>query len=293
MVERVHGANINKPVLDALGALGFKLYRLIPGLGILAPFEERAADRFQLNLFAARPDRARHLEQAGLLVSGRLTDFVTDETAWSRCFADKAFFRPFVTTAARPAADANEARYRTALNQYAMSTEADRPAIERWSALCQSLITFLDLIGKNGRVTRMLTLVRTAAAAGERQLAVQALNKMPLGAHVYEIGMVSEPFVPAAPRFDDIDPDGEFPTWCALQIFERLEGLRAFSSMYASADSMPFFEQFRPSRFFSPELERRRQLVRMLKGKQKAPEHAPLLARRSAGHLNVEFWSRT
>jgi hypothetical protein len=74
-------------------------------------------------------------------------------------------------------------------------------------------------------------------------------------------------------------------------VFEQMERLRALSSQYAGGDALPAFDAFRATRFFSPEMERRRQLVRMRVGRQHGPEPAPLLADRSDANLNAAFWA--
>ena len=68
LFERVHGAVIDTELVDRFAALGYGIYRLAPGPGILVPFErDEPADSFQLNLFACKPDRAEALEARGLL----------------------------------------------------------------------------------------------------------------------------------------------------------------------------------------------------------------------------------
>lgn len=51
-------------------AVGYSSYRLVPGLGLLVPFEVgEPMDPFLLNLFYCKPDRAQQLSAQGLLVS--------------------------------------------------------------------------------------------------------------------------------------------------------------------------------------------------------------------------------
>jgi FkbM family methyltransferase len=68
MFEIRHGDRLNLGLVDGLAAAGYACHRLVPGLGLLVPWDPAAPlDPFQLNLFACRPDRAEQLEREGLL----------------------------------------------------------------------------------------------------------------------------------------------------------------------------------------------------------------------------------
>ncbi len=289
MIERMHGKDVNAPAIAALRDLGFGLYRLVPGLNILVPFDEGSVDGFQLNLFACRRDRAARLERLDLLTAA-LPPVAARNGAGAQAIAGMPFFRAFAAAAAPPG-DAAAAAFRAALDLYMLARDARQPAPVRWSALRNGLGKLLGLAGGGFSTVRLFTLARVAAEAGERSIAVQALGKLPLEPAAYDGTVVTEPFLPASPRFETIEPQREFGLWCAVAVFEQMERLRALSSQYAGDDALPYFESFRATRFFSPELERRRQLVRMRTGRQQGPEPAPLLAARSDSHLNAAFWA--
>ena len=70
MFELKHGKTVNRALLGQFNSLGYTPYRLVPGIGLLAPFDVRCeVDDYQLNLFACKPDRAAVLEARGLLAS--------------------------------------------------------------------------------------------------------------------------------------------------------------------------------------------------------------------------------
>jgi hypothetical protein len=54
--------------VDAFLALGYSLYRLVPGLRSLVPFKLDANESLNLNIFAAKQDCAERLAARGLLV---------------------------------------------------------------------------------------------------------------------------------------------------------------------------------------------------------------------------------
>jgi FkbM family methyltransferase len=71
MVELIHSGKLNVGLCEALRQRGFDLYRLVPGLMLLAAFDDSvAADPFQMNVFACRADRAEELRRSGHLATG-------------------------------------------------------------------------------------------------------------------------------------------------------------------------------------------------------------------------------
>lgn len=69
MFERKHGPSINTDLINAFEALGFGIFQLLPGPGILAPYDDNRTDAFGLNLFAAKPGRAEKLAAEGRLLT--------------------------------------------------------------------------------------------------------------------------------------------------------------------------------------------------------------------------------
>ncbi|MFQ5545679.1 MAG: FkbM family methyltransferase, partial [Acidiferrobacterales bacterium] len=68
LFELKHGDEFNLSLPQQFEDMGYAIYRLLPGLNILVPFDtEEELDPYQLNLFCCKPDRAEILEQQGLL----------------------------------------------------------------------------------------------------------------------------------------------------------------------------------------------------------------------------------
>jgi FkbM family methyltransferase len=79
MVELIHSGRLNVGLCEALRQHGFDLYRLVPGLMVLAPFDDSVpADPFQMNVFACRSDRAEELRRSGHLVTGHTSPVPVD-----------------------------------------------------------------------------------------------------------------------------------------------------------------------------------------------------------------------
>ena len=63
------GSELHLELVQAFAELGYHSYRLVPGLDLLVPFDEKEpVDGYLLNLFACKPDRATYLAGRGFLV---------------------------------------------------------------------------------------------------------------------------------------------------------------------------------------------------------------------------------
>jgi FkbM family methyltransferase len=67
MLEIKAASSVDYSAASMLEELGYALYRLVPGLGVLTPFDKDQVDSYQLNLFACKADRAERLAARGLL----------------------------------------------------------------------------------------------------------------------------------------------------------------------------------------------------------------------------------
>jgi hypothetical protein len=80
--------------------------------------------------------------------------------------------------------------------------------------------------------------------------------------------------------------------WCLASAVHQLEKLRAYSSYWSEpGKTIAAVETLRDLGHLTPEMERRRQLVRLRFGLQLAPEPDPLLAAGGPGNLNPGFWT--
>jgi hypothetical protein len=78
--------------------------------------------------------------------------------------------------------------------------------------------------------------------------------------------------------------------WLACAVGEQWEKVHAVSSYFTGTQSLGVLEFLAQVPFRSPEMERRRQLIRIRGATQSAPEPNPLLCERSEENLNPQFW---
>ncbi len=69
MFEIKAGAKVNEKLRALLPTIGYRLFRQLEGAPVLVPDDgQQPLDGYELNLFAAKPDRVRALSHQGLLV---------------------------------------------------------------------------------------------------------------------------------------------------------------------------------------------------------------------------------
>jgi FkbM family methyltransferase len=272
MFEVRHGANIHRPTLEAVSRLGYDLYRLIPGLDLLAPWpEETALDPYQLNMFACKRDRAALLQERGLLA--RTIDLVEDPPAdvWV------THLRPFKIAEAlgagwRGAGDAHERSYYSALDHHALAHRPLEPAAARVGHLIKAVDGASAALGEQIRIPTLQTVARLAWEAGYRAIAVETLNLLIQRCQLQGAGAeVREdlPFLPVSPRWDRVPLiDGDLRRWILAGALEQRELLRAFSSYYTAhdPDTLTCLTTIADLGYQSPEMARRLDLVRRRRG---------------------------
>jgi len=317
---------VNRALLEEFNRIGYRIYSLIPGLNMLAPFDRVAPlDPFQLNLFAAKDDCAGRLEQRGLLA--RRLDFDaprarSDGDCWILNLENLTYAKRFISRWGRfrfgdsglqrwlldalpytrrflerwdpfrGKSDPDSLAYRDALNDYAEAYLPQTPAAYRPALLARSLSALSELLeGKSATFSRFSTWARVAADAGKRELAgkiaVGMIGAIDSGQLACEAG---ELFLSATNRFDGLDPGDEPAGWLVASLLEGAVRLGHYSSYFSGTATLPYLERLADSSYQNPEMERRRQLVRMQAGLQSHPEPCAVLQAQSTDNLNSEYW---
>ncbi len=267
MFELKHGRALNAPLVEAFRALGYAIYRLVPGPNVLAPWAG-GADPFQLNLFACSAARAEICAAAGLLALAVPDEAAlpgADAGAWAALAAGwpyaNALAAPWGDSAGAPAPGREQVE--AALARYAQSRdEAGLSAAARCGALAASFDRLSAALDRSARTSRLLSVARVAAEAGRRAIAVQALDSILAALDAGRPLELDEPFLSPNPRFDAIDPRGDVEKWCLAAVVEQLELLSHYSSFYTMEASLPRLTFFQELGFPGPQMQRRLELVR-------------------------------
>lgn len=268
MFELKHGDAVHVELIEAFTAYGYQTYELMPGLQILAPFAfDQAPDRYRLNLFAARPDRAAMLERAGLLAmsgSAPIGGAADEESLLWNGLAAMPFGRRALGRwqAAHEHADGH-GRYLQGLAAYfAAHTPMHAAPAARLARLQRAFAEVQASCDQAETFPRLQSLARIAWEIGQRGTAVSTLDRL-VGMGMRGLGSTDEPFVPVSPRFDAIDPGGSFAKWMLAACVEQREKLRAFSSYVSGRTGLQSLRLARGLGYFDAELERRLRLIEL------------------------------
>ena len=260
MFEIKHGERINLHLVDKFAALGYRSYQLVPGPGVLVPFDPAIApDPFRLNLFACKPARAACLERQGWLAR---------EPAPLPSGGDAiAHFRAAHDEGAGAAA--RHAHLRAALAAASAMAPGDDPYA-------------------------LATCARIARELGERRRAIDFIEQGLGRCGHRDPGGPRGPALAAIAGFDALEPKGRPSEWLRASLLDALVTHSAYSTYFArgplQAATLERLESLRTSGFQRPPMERRRQLMRILARHQAGPEPAACLAAYGPDNLNPELW---
>jgi FkbM family methyltransferase len=286
MFEIKAGEKHNDGLPAAFASLGFGIYRLLGGAPVLVPVKiGEPLDPYELNLFAAKPERAAALAGEGFLIE-TIPVWEPDDTArdWALAQFKAQSFAP-IFNALPGGAAAQDPIYRDALAGYAIWRSQEHAWPQRYAALKFACDTLGALCQQQASLSRLSTLARVASDIGNRTMAVNALR---FTAEVLKggKGRILEPFWPASPRFDHLAPGDNVVGWFVAAALERFEQLASFSSCFAppSVD----LDWLAKQPLVATEIERRRVLQRARAGQKVA---VPSRLRRAApDHLNAAAW---
>jgi FkbM family methyltransferase len=267
VLYEVKAANeLHLDLIQAFADLGYRSYRLVPGLSLLAPFSAGSTpDTYLVNLFCCKPDRAALLASEGYLVDSPVdtpaATSLPERSQWRQSLAAFPYARQMLsmweTTARREDAGEVEA----ALAFFAHSQDVTQGAAERLAALEASFTGLSRICEKNSDCLRLASLARVAAAFGVRKTAVDSLEKLGKYIVMQKTVEADEPFLTPSARFDELPADAQIGNWVLAAVLEELERLSTFSSFYAGISAKPRLEYINQLGFASEEMKRRLALV--------------------------------
>ena len=287
----------NWELVEAVQARGFEIYRLVPGLQLLVPFDRDDVDAYQLNLFAVKPSRVQSLETQGLAIRS-LSPGAPGESGVAIDLPAVLGQRPYAGKLVsgwrqRISEDAGDVAQEliSGLALYCRAWDESLSMADRFNALRESHTQLSRRQASSTENARLYSLARVAWELGHRERALDALNaicsKLDSGTHTPD----GAPFLAVSHRFDNIEPGDAFAQWCVASVLDQRERLAAYSSYFQDEGVLGALEMLGQLPFQCAEMERRRQLVRIRFGLQAAPEPTPLLTQHSDDNLNPEFWA--
>lgn len=256
------GADLHTELVEAFAARGYRSYRLVPGLRVLAPFDAGARpDPFLLNLFCCKTQRAARLAAQARLVerTERAAHGATHD--WRNTVARMPYAAALEPDWVRTVGEGRSGDVVEALALHALSCDASYPCAQRLRALEGSFRLFSDLCDDEPSYLRLASLARVAREYGARARAVEALARLYRSIIEHGRADLTEPFLAPSDRFDAIDPGGSIANWVLAAVLESIEELGSFSSFYTGAAARERLQTIAELGFASTEMARRLRLV--------------------------------
>jgi FkbM family methyltransferase len=296
MFEVRDSDKVKMDAIDLVMAMGYDVYRLLPGPLMLVPFDRFGQiDQYLLNVFACKRDRAGRLAADGLLAASNPAESAAPQKdAWARYLRTAPYARELA--AGWPAkagffSSADRRTYAEGLNAFALSRDGARDPAERLAWLSRAFQCVAEALDARATVGRRISYARLAAELGWRVAAVETLERNIDQLLAGEPQVLTEPFLAPSLRYENLGTGADAPGWLKCACLEEFERQRAFSSIYMQTHSLDLIGMMGDLPFRSAEMERRRQLVRMRHGMQDGPEPAAVLRERTEENLNPQFWT--
>ncbi|MDR3516474.1 MAG: FkbM family methyltransferase [Azospirillaceae bacterium] len=268
---------VNFDLVERFRERGYEIFRLVPGLGVLEPFlRSGVVDPFQLNLFAAKPDRAKVLAARGLLVRTAeplppqpgLRSGLWDEQVVTQTWAANLW--PLWQHGRLGDGSAGWGIHRDALNAFAQSRRSDLPPGQRLAMLRFAFDRIGAAVENAATVPRLFSLVRIATVLGERGRAVEVLSHLEVLLEAGDAIVLDEPFLPLDSRFETLVPGDRLTDWMVTSVLEALVQFGSFSSYFNFDRSRNLLAKIVRQPFHNAEAERRLKLIAFVNREHRA-----------------------
>lgn len=264
---------VNLDLISKFVSLGYKIFRLIPGLGILVPWgKNEIADDYLLNLFCCKSDRARILSDLGFLIQDQvldspisdLTNFAHEKNLDEISLDSLSLFNLPYTKQFHEVWKSNLSGLNPFLSRSLILFQESKIAKsnrEKYLCLILAFNSINSLCKLDSSNLRLSTLARIAKALGYRKVAVDALNAL-IG-DIRSTGKiwVGEPFLLPDEEFEAIDPKDQTINFIWSALLSSLEKAENFSSFFSGDASLDRLNEILETGFSSDEITRRRDLI--------------------------------
>lgn len=283
MYEIKAGGNQAQSVRWTFEALGYRSYRLLGDASFLVPLEsDEELDSYELNLFAAKPDRAESLALSGILAKDPI-DFALSPNDRRTCISTLLAL-PYALAFEFSIDDIAQCPYGEALVAYAAYRNDGFTPSRRHAAL-KHAFTILDEYCRGCETpTALATFARVAGDLGLRRVSVDILKKL-----IKVSGIeLHEPFLVPCERFEQLSPEGLESEWFVAAVNEQFELSRSHSSCFLR-DELVRLQWLCDSPFSSPEIGRRLMLEAGRQGM--GVEGMRAYVHPQHRHSNPEYWT--
>jgi tetratricopeptide (TPR) repeat protein len=260
------GAGFDETVPDWLLEHGYQIYRLVPGLGVLAPcMTTDDIDVYTRYLFACKPERAAELARQGLLAErahalGSLPGI--ELPFWQHYLGGQPCAAHAVAGwIGSPRKDPDWEVYWMALNLFAMAKSDQRAPAERVACLDAAASVLVTLLQEHANLPRLVSLCRILSELGKRAMAVGILNQI---CDLLDAGMswaLDEPLLALADADAGWAGAATDPKWVLAMVLAQREHWRAFSTYFTGQEALPALLEVRTLGYAGDAVERRIGLI--------------------------------
>lgn len=272
------GTALHLELAQEFAALGYEPYGLVPGLGLLVPFDAQSEpDNFLLNLFSCKSDRAELLVLDQRLVRAsdleaaaaalhdfmpRPADLADGAYGWRQTQARLPYGQRLLPAWEPHMAKQGRQEVAEAIWLYNLSRDPLQPMAQRFVALDRAVQLLDELCKEAPTHLRLASLARCARELGARTLAIKSLQR--LNELVIRTGAIdlSEPFLAPEARYESLMPGAAVDRWCFAGVLESMERLDSYSSFYTGTASQARLAAIADLGFSSAEMDRRLRLLR-------------------------------
>lgn len=263
-------------LVNKFKSLGYESYRLIPGLNLLAPWEDNETpDGFLLNLFCCKKDTAIKLSMRGLLIddskqsiesidaiNSTLEKMKPSEEGWNNELLNMPYL-DFLNNYWRSNLGKFNNDLMQVLNLYSIS-KTSKSHTDRYFSLKSAFVIIDRLCQKSADYLRLSTLARVARELGYRGTAVEALQM--LADNIKQTNRISfgEPFLLSSSDFESIVLDNfekQLPNLVFGSILHTLEMNDSYSSFYTGKNSLERLDAIKNLGIIDDEIDRRVNLI--------------------------------
>jgi len=258
---------INDELIRHFIDFGYNPYVLVPGLSLLAPFDlQKKPDDFQLNLFCCKDDRARILEQAGMLTRDiKDAELILPEgNHWQTHLKELPYAQSLLPVwnlhLENSTPLAGGLTYLDALHAYALA-HCSKSAKERLYYLQNAHLAMKAALDKKTTIPRLFSLARIITELGRRCEVLKILNDIASHFEKNLPFIPNEPFLAVSTYAERTNPEEHLNQWCLAQVLAQRERLQAFSSYFSGNRSLPVLERIRQLGFEDEDMHRRYLLI--------------------------------
>ncbi len=264
MFESKHEEKVGEELVQLFLDMGYEPYKFIPRLMLLVPFNlQEKPDPYQLNLFYCKPDRAKRLQEAGMLTMDEDENelVLSGQDAWVEYLKTYPYAVPVLSrwSQSESALPGGEV-YIAALNAYAVAHSL-KGSPESYPWLKAAFIQLISALEEHANLPRLLTLARIATDMGRRSAALQTLNQFVDTLNREQQFNPVEPFLAASERAANIDPANQLANWYFAQALAERERLQTFSSYFTGTNSLSALNIIENLNYNDAEMGRHRELI--------------------------------